>query len=664
MFKRLLFILALPILSFAQSISPTDSLVQLLKTPIADTTKVLIYEEVALQLIYDQSREALKYAQRGLKLAKDIHYKLGEARCLNRIAIIQRVNGNYSAALQYHYDALAIARELNDHEGISKILSSMGILYAEQNDFKNSIQYYAEARKEAKKVNYQRIIENTLLNTATDYALMGNLDSALTYNQKAYESALETGNNLSIILSNIAEINFKRKNYEQAFENYRASINAGEALGQNHSLSQTYLKFAKLFQAVGQKDSAVFYAGKSLEYSKATQHLEYLVLANRLLSELYEPTDLQRSFAYYKASEVANDSLNSVDKTLRLRQVEFNEEMRKQELEVIREKELAQKKQGILIGLLVGFILLGGIIYRNYLQKAATNKLLKQQNEAIRESKNELEQSLKQLKITQNQLIQSEKLASMGELSAGIAHEIQNPMNFVNNFAEVSQELIEEFREELDKTELPESRKNTFAELLAELETSQSRIFENGKRASGIVQGMLEHSRGKTGERREIDLNKMCDEYLRLSFHGMRAKDKSFASGFELQLDPNLPKYIGVVQELSRVILNLINNAFYAVHSRKKKMSEDYQPMVTVQTVFREKNTLEVRVGDNGEGIAPEIRDKIFQPFFTTKPAGEGSGLGLSISYDIITKGHNGRLEVQSEENTGTTFIVTLFTVS
>ncbi len=292
---------------------------------------------------------------------------------------------------------------------------------------------------------------------------------------------------------------------------------------------------------------------------------------------------------------------------------------------------------------------LGLSLLRGYV--SVRSRTLKRQN-AILEEKvairtNALEKSLNDLKSTQSQLIHSEKMASLGELTAGIAHEIQNPLNFVNNFSDLNRELIEEQLEELDKGNIEEAK-----DLAKDIQDNEAKIIHHGKRAEGIVRSMLLHSRGNEGAKESTDLNLLCDEYLRLAFHGLRAKDRSFSSDFKLDLDQNIPKVDVIPQDMGRVLLNLINNAFHAV----KKVGK---PEVVVSTRLN-KDYVEILIEDNGSGIPDNIKEKIFQPFFTTKPTGEGTGLGLSMSYDIITKGHNGKIVLESQEGLGTKFIISL----
>ncbi len=244
-------------------------------------------------------------------------------------------------------------------------------------------------------------------------------------------------------------------------------------------------------------------------------------------------------------------------------------------------------------------------------------------------------------------------MASLGELTAGIAHEIQNPLNFVNNFSEVSNELMSEMNAELDKSNYEDA--NAIAD---DLKQNLEKINHHGKRAGDIVKGMLQHSRTSTGQKELTDINSLCDEYLRLSYHGLRAKDKSFNAEMRTDFDTSLPKINLVSQDIGRVVLNLINNAFYAVNEKKKSGIEDYNPTVNVSTK-KSNDKVEIKVSDNGSGIPEKIKDKIFQPFFTTKPTGSGTGLGLSLSYDIV-KAHGGEIKVNSKEGEGTEFIVQL----
>jgi len=324
-----------------------------------------------------------------------------------------------------------------------------------------------------------------------------------------------------------------------------------------------------------------------------------------------------------------------------------------------------------LIDLLERFAEVFNLTYRRFKDLQHAEALaLQSQNDlvAIIEAKQKAENALMELKTTQTQLIQSEKMASLGELTAGIAHEIQNPLNFVNNFSEVSNELIQEIQDEREKRK-EERDEELVSEILDDIKQNLEKINHHGKRADAIVKGMLQHSRSSSGAKEPTDINKLADEYLRLAYHGLRAKDKSFNATMNTDYDEAIGNITIIPQDIGRVILNLITNAFYVVDEKKKLLAKEdltgfknltgqevYEPTVKVSTK-KVGDTVEVSVKDNGNGIPQNVLDKIFQPFFTTKPTGQGTGLGLSLSYDIV-KAHNGELKVNTIENEGSEFII------
>jgi signal transduction histidine kinase len=296
---------------------------------------------------------------------------------------------------------------------------------------------------------------------------------------------------------------------------------------------------------------------------------------------------------------------------------------------------------------LVAIALIAFVLYRNNLQKEKSNLLLHQKKE-------QLQNALTDLKNTQAQLIQSEKMASLGELTAGIAHEIQNPLNFVTNFSDVNKELITELKTELKSGNIEEA-----IHIASNIEENEQKIAFHGKRADTIVKNMMQHSRSSTSEKEPINLNSLVDECLRLSYHGYRAKDKLFNAKLETQLSSDILPVKAVPQDISRVLINLFNNALYSVNEKKKVLNEEvFEPIVIVSTK-QNNGKAEVIVEDNGLGIPASVIDKIYQPFFTTKPTGEGTGLGLSMSYDII-KAHGGDMQVKTKEGEGAEFIITL----
>jgi signal transduction histidine kinase len=407
---------------------------------------------------------------------------------------------------------------------------------------------------------------------------------------------------------------------------------------------------------------------EKVQYANYSENLKKIALEKLLENQKLQNVSLQQ--------KLQNEQLKA-ETERKQAEAQRQQEAQKQKIKQLEINELNQRltlqnrTRNFLLGGLALLTLLGLSLFwsnrqlkkRNRaIQKLSAENLEKEQekqqilatqNETLErqvgERTAELNHSLTELKATQNQLIQKEKLASLGELTAGIAHEIQNPLNFVNNFSELSVELLDELSPLTPKGGIEE-------ELLSDITQNLQKINHHGKRASSIVSNMLEHSRTSTGERVLTDINKLADEYLRLSYHGMRAKDKMFNADYELIANTNLPPIKIVSQDIGRVLLNLINNAFYAVD--KKHGAKGGRVIVSINSPTS--NEIQIRVQDNGTGMNESTKAKIFQPFFTTKPTGEGTGLGLSLAYDIITKGHGGTIECESTEGIGSVFTIML----
>jgi len=362
------------------------------------------------------------------------------------------------------------------------------------------------------------------------------------------------------------------------------------------------------------------------------------------LAKYYQSAGNNDSTVKYQSLIIKlNDSVFNAKQVQQFQNIDFDAMQRKQQVEA--EKTAYENKvtqYALLAGLAV-FLLVAFILYRNNKQKQKANKVL--------------ETTLTNLKTTQAQLIHSEKMASLGELTAGIAHEIQNPLNFVNNFSDVNKELIDEAESEMNQGNVDKAR-----EILNDIKENEEKIIHHGKRADAIVKGMLQHSHTNTGQKELRDVNSLADEYLRLSYHGMRAKEKSFNANLETVFDKNIGKIDIVPQEIGKVIVNLVNNAFYAVNEKQKQNISGYEPTV-ILTTAKHNGKIEIKVKDNGNGMPQKILDKIFQPFFTSKPTGQGTGLGLSLAYDIV-KAHGGEIKVETREGEGSEFIVQLPTKS
>jgi len=411
---------------------------------------------------------------------------------------------------------------------------------------------------------------------------------------------------------------FTQKQLKEVFERLNKGLSTAKATGDLKKLQGGYYDLTKLDSTTG-------------NYKQAYEHYKlYTLYRDSLIKEETERKDLQArmQFEFDKKQAVAKA------------------EQEKKDAEQRRIKNIQYFTIGTLIFLLVVILLIASIQWRNNNQKKKANTLLQKQKETV-------EDTLTELKSTQAQLIHSEKMASLGELTAGIAHEIQNPLNFVNNFSEVNKELLGEMKDEIEKGRFDEVK------ILAnDVIDNEEKINHHGKRADAIVKGMLQHSRSSSGVKEPTDINALADEYLRLAYHGLRAKDKSFNATFKTDFDETIGSINIIPQDIGRVILNLLTNAFYVVNEKSKMKNEKYEPAVSVSTK-KINNKVEIKVSDNGGGIPQKVLDKIFQPFFTTKPTGQGTGLGLSLSYDIV-KAHGGEIKVETKEREGSEFIISL----
>jgi two-component system NtrC family sensor kinase len=409
-----------------------------------------------------------------------------------------------------------------------------------------------------------------------------------------------------------------RKQLEAAFESMNKALAVAKEMGDLKKLQGGYYNLTKLDSTTG-------------NYKKAYEHYKlYTLYRDSLTKEENEKKALQARMQY------EFDKKQAIGKA----------EQDKKDAEQKRIKNIQYFTIGALIVLMLVILLFAFIQWRNNRQKKRANALLQQQKEKV-------EDTLTELKSTQSQLIHSEKMASLGELTAGIAHEIQNPLNFVNNFSDVNTELISEMKNELISGNTSEA-----ISIANDIEDNEQKINHHGKRADAIVKGMLQHSRASAGQKELTNINALADEYLRLSYHGFRAKDKLFKAKVKTDYDETTGK-IGIIpQEIGRALLNLYNNAFYTVAEKKKQEGDSYEPTIWVSTKNMS-GKVEIAVRDNGNGIPQKVLDKIFQPFFTTKPTGQGTGLGLSLAYDII-KAHGGELKVETKEGDGSEFIINL----
>ena len=472
---------------------------------------------------------------------------------------------------------------------------------------------------------------------ASDYAVMNMPDSGLWYGFKALDYARKDNNNILLapVYGTLGENYVVKKDFDSAIIVSKAGIPVSSDASDKVGL---YVNLAQAFLGKQQFDSAMHYAGVVIKLARQNNFSNQLRFGYECLSQCYEQKgNTDSAFRYYRLAVQTKDELFSAEKENELKAINMREQARKQKAEQEKAAYKNRVRMYILLIVLIGIMIIAFILYRANRQK---------QRAKIR-----IEQAYNNLKSTQQQLIQSEKMASLGELTAGIAHEIQNPLNFVNNFSEINKELVDELKQELNA-----GRVDVAIGISNEIKDNEEKINHHGKRADAIVKGMLQHSRTSSGQKEPTDINALADEYVRLAYHGLRAKDKSFNASFKTDFDDSIGKINIVPQEIGRVILNLINNAFYEVNEKKKMNLTGYEPTVSVST-RKEKNKVEVKIKDNGNGIPQKVLDKIFQPFFTTKPTGQGTGLGLSLSYDIV-KTHGGELKVETKEGEGSQFVI------
>ncbi|HSZ87092.1 MAG TPA: ATP-binding protein, partial [Puia sp.] len=411
-------------------------------------------------------------------------------------------------------------------------------------------------------------------------------------------------------------------------------------------IAEILQSLAYISEGYGQRDSSIYYAKESLRVTDSTRVMTGIISAARFLSKVYEQSNEHESLYYLKKAAVANDSVFNLEKNNQVQDLSYNELMRQKDKE---ESEIQYQNNIKLYGSVTGLFVL--IIFAIVLLR--NNKQRKKANTVLQYQKEEIQTTLSELRSAQAQLIQSEKMASLGELTAGIAHEIQNPLNFVNNFSEVNKELFAEMNEEMNKGNYDE------AKIIAkDIEANEEKINHHGKRAEAIVKGMLQHSRSGTGVKEPVNINAIANECLKLSYQSVRSKDKYFEVRLQTDFDESIEKVPLIQQDIVRVLINLFNNAFYAVNEKRLMQTNGYEPVISVSTK-KTGDKIFIAVTDNGNGIPQKMIDKIFQPFFTTKPTGQGTGLGLSLSYDIV-KAHGGEIKVETKENEGSEFIIEL----
>jgi signal transduction histidine kinase len=657
MFRRslhIIFLIVLPLFCLSQNGKPADSvnthyidgLHRQLVSAKDDSARMMIIERIGFFYENLNADSSLYYINEALNIARQKHYTRAEARTLATLSGLMENQGRYAEEFELLFQSLKIAEENNSAYDIARANRRISGVYAELQNYPKAITYLLKALlvDEANNYNDKVAIDHYAL--ADAFEKINKLDSASYHVNFAIEHKDLLKRLMQYVYAIDGHIKQKQGNYEQAAVSYTTAFREAQKSSDLISSSALCADFSALYAKRKLKDSAILYALRGFTYAKEAAYKKGIMLNGNLLAALYDSTQPSLSLQYYKIANAAKDSLYGINSLKAIEDLVAREEAKQKELEDAKSAfQIRLKLYGLLTG--VGVLLVFALIlFRNNLQRKKANTILQEQ-------KTKVENALSELKSTQQQLIQSEKMASLGELTAGIAHEIQNPLNFVNNFSEVNKELIEEVKNHLATGET-KSKTEELDELLNDIAENEEKINHHGKRADAIVRGMLQHSRTSTGRKELTDINALADEYLRLSYHGMRARDKDFNAEIETDFDGSIGKIKIVPQDIGRVLLNLYNNAFYATSQKLTARGSQLDagtgpnvPKVTVVTKKADDKVL-ISVKDNGPGIPQSIVDKIFQPFFTTKPTGEGTGLGLSLAYDII-KAHGGEIRVETK---------------
>jgi two-component system, NtrC family, sensor kinase len=628
----------------------------------SDSARIQLFLELSNGYRFSNIDSALTYAEKGIELSRRIAQPLLEGHAISQRGYIFLEAGEIPKAMQDQFSALAIARNIESQHLEAWTFNRIGNTYMELGELNKAVEYYKLSKNLFARFNYIGYVYNEMSNLGNVYEMMGILDSAKFYQQQVLKYSLTNTDRYAITYGEMRErlgnVEKRLGNYDSAIVHYRIGIRESLIDFDYRNLAANYLKLASVFDVLHLYDSGIHYAKQTIHFAGIISWKKGIYEASGLLTRMYKLKDLPDSALKYAELNVAiRDSLLGPRQIQRLQLVTLNEQERQLQLE--KEKDDLQNRYRILaLSAVIGlFLLLAIVLWRNNVRKQATNRRLSEQKDQIAAHRNNLEKTLNELKATQAQLIQSEKMASLGELTAGIAHEIQNPLNFVNNFSEVNKELLSEMKEEIEKGNLEDAKS-----LAANVIDNQEKINEHGKRADAIVKSMLQHSKSSSGVKGSTNVNKMVDEYLRLAYHGFRAKDKTFNVTLNTSFDEAIGTMEIIPQDIGRVILNLLNNAFYAVNEKsafaKATADKRYEPAVSISTKKLNSAVL-ISIADNGNGIPEEVIGKIFQPFFTTKPTGQGTGLGLSLSYDIV-RAHGGELKVETRAGNGTKFTIHL----
>jgi two-component system NtrC family sensor kinase len=641
--------------AYAQDEKMADSLAFIYhKNNVTGTTKLELLRQLSFNEVND-FKLSLQYAEELISLAEeeknDKYLFHGYFQKGNN----KRLLGDYHEALDAYFTSAKAAKKTNNISYEASAYAAIGDVYGFTQNYTSANAYYNRAIPMLRRTKDSIVLGSFILNAGEAFRKNKKYDSALMY----FKEAGDIFNNKSYhigkayCLGNIGMVYASTGKYKLAENNINEAIEMLTALQDYYPICDYLISLSDMYLNKGDIPKALDDAKRSLHLASKFHLKEQISNANLKLSEIYEKAARwDESLKYYKNHIVYRDSLSSMKTIQRMADLEVSQKQAEVNL-LKRQKQWQRILLFAALIVLTVIIVLVIILFKNNRQKQKAFMLLSEAKAVTESQRDQTNIALEKLKRTQAHLIQSEKMASLGQLTAGIAHEIQNPLNFVNNFSEVNMELIAELQAENKK-----GNADAVHTISEEILSNEQKITHHGKRAGSIVQGMLQHSRPGASEKMLTDINALVSEYFRLAYHGLRVKDKSFNAAMQTDFDPQAGEINIVPQEIGRVILNLVNNAFYAVAAKSKEAGADYSPTVSVGTK-KINDQLLISVKDNGTGISAEVKEKIFQPFFTTKGPGSGTGLGLSLSYDII-KAHGGEIKLESEHGAGSEFIIIL----
>ena len=646
---------------------------------LARNDTLLLINYSLLASLYLNTDSCYFFAEKADGIARDLGFKLDEAISKGQMAYALMDMGNYPKSLQTYMSAFKLAEDPNIEKKIlparyrdleefyssdmtahdmrlwflSWLHESLGILYENTNNYEKAVEHVQLSKQLAANSRAIIFLLDDLYILGRLYIAMNNLDSALEYEKRYVELARQSGIEKPNTL-NLARVYKAMGERALATEYFRSALVSSTEQKYFRGVVASSLELSAICLEEGKPDSGFYFASKGLGVAEQIHMPDLLLRSYRSLAEVYRSTGRNDSAVKYQALIIKlNDSIFNRKQAKLFQNIESVEKQRQQEMDAAQKSYRNRVLTYALVAGLASLLMVALLLLRNNLHKQKAYVLMKRQKKETDIQKAKAEIALEELKSTQLQLIQSEKMASLGQLTAGIAHEIKNPLNFVNNFSELNKELIAEMRGELDAGNTGKA-----LELSMEIESNLEKVINHGQRADDIVNSMLLHSAKSAGEKEATDINAMCSECLWLAFQGFRAKDKTFDATLQTNLDESIGEISIMPQEIGRVLLNVFNNALYAVSEQSRKSAGGYVPTVSVSTRKYEKR-IEIRVSDNGTGIPENLVGKIFEPFFTTKPTGKGAGLGLSLSYDII-KAQRGEIKVETKEGEGSEFIILL----